>query len=129
MKPTPIFRGRIEQGRIKLDRRDEFAAHVARLDGKDIELRLTRWRRVRSGAQNRYYWAVVVPLIADHCGYDHQEMHEALKFRYLQTHEGPMPRVRSTADLSTAEFTEYIDAVRRLAAEMGCVIPGPGEIE
>jgi len=53
-------------------------------------------------------------------------MHEALKWRFLQTHADQsgefevksswvrLPTVRSTADLDTAEFTEYIEQCRRL---------------
>jgi len=29
---------------------------------------------------------------------------------------------------SAAEMTEFIEEIRRLAAEMGCAIPSPGEI-
>ena len=53
-------------------------------------------------------------------------MHEALKWRFLQKHDGPLVTVRSTTDLDTAEFTEFIEQCRRLGAEMGVVIPGPG---
>jgi hypothetical protein len=126
--PTPIFHGRIEGGRICLERREDFAALIQRLDGKDVELILRKHRRSRSRNQNAYYWGVVIPLIAEHCGYMDEEMHEALKWRFLQKHDGPLPTVRSTTDLDTAEFTEYIEQCRILGAEMGVVIPGPGEV-
>ena len=138
--PTPIFRGRIENDRICLERREDFAGLIHELNGADIDLRLSKHRNSRSISQNSYYWGVVVPLLAEHCGYEIEEMHEALKWRFLQTHAGPnefetkatwvkLPTVRSTADLDTAEFTEYIESVRRLAAEMGVSIPSPGFAE
>src|SRR5215469_2602576 len=130
--PTPIFRGRIEQGRISLERRDDFAKVVERLEGCEVDLRLSKHRRARSLNQNAYYWAVVIPRLAEHLGYDYEEMHEALKWRFLQTHEQDehetktswtrLPSVRSTTDLDTAEFTEYIEQVRRLGAELGVLI-------
>jgi hypothetical protein len=128
-RPTPVFRGRIESGRICLERREDFAALIARLEGSDIDLRLSKHRTVRSISQNAYYWAVVIPLLAEHCGYEDEEMHTALKWRFLQKHDGPLPTVSSTASLSTVEFTDYIERVRMLAAEMGCSIPGPGQAE
>jgi hypothetical protein len=129
-RPTPVFRGRIEQGRIGLERREDFAALIARLEGTEIDLRLSKHRNARSISQNAYYWAVVIPLLAEHCGYEDEEMHAALKWRFLQKHDGgPLPTVKSTASLSTAEFTDYIERVRMLAAEMGCSIPGPGQAE
>jgi hypothetical protein len=40
-----------------------------------------------------------------------------------------LPTVRSTTDLDTAEFVEYIEQCRRLGAEMGVIIPSPGFAE
>lgn len=53
--------------------------------------------------------------MAEHCGYEPEEMHDAL--------------VRSTAKLNTAEMTEYIEQCRRLAAEMSIYIPDPNETD
>lgn len=128
MARAQVFRGKVEKGRISLDHPESFKALLARLEGKDIALRLARHQRARSLSQNSYYWGVVVPLLAESCGYDNEEMHEALKWRFLERHDGPMPTVRSTATLNTAEFSEYVDHCRRLAAEMGVVIPDPGEM-
>ena len=139
--PVPIFRGRIENGKIHLEQREDFAGLIQRLDGSEIDLRLSKHRNVRSISQNAYYWAVVIPLLAEHCGYEDEEMHEALKWRFLQTHADQsgefevksswvrLPTVRSTTDLDTAEFTEYIEQCRRLGAEMGVIIPSPGFAE
>jgi hypothetical protein len=126
-----LFRGSVYAGKLRLDRREDFAALVASLDGKEIELTLRKFRKQRSGAQNRYLHGVVIPLLAEHCGYDAEEMKAALKMRFLRAHDGEkegLPRTRSTSDLSTEEMTEFIDSVRRLAAEMGCSIPSPGEV-
>jgi len=131
MNATPIFRGRVEAGKLKLDHRDEFAALLQRLEGKEIELTLRRYRRQRTPNQNRYLHAVVIPVLAEHCGYDAEEMKTALKLRFLRDGDGELkglPRVRSTADLTTAEMTEFIDNIRRLATEMGCSIPSPNEV-
>jgi len=59
--PTPIFRGLIENGKICLERREDFAGLIQRLDGAEIDLRLSKHRNVRSISQNAYYWAVVIP--------------------------------------------------------------------
>ena len=73
--------------------------------------------------------AVVIPVLAERCGYEDEEMHDALKWRFLQKHDGPMPTVRSTASLNTVEFSEYTAQCRRLAAQMGVMIPDPGAVE
>ena len=126
-EPVPVFRGKIEGGKIHLDYPEDFRELIEKLEGKPITIRLKRYFPNRSLPQNNYYWGCVVALLAEHCGYDKEEAHEALKWRFLQKHDGPMPTVRSTASLTTVEFGEYVENCRRLAAEMGCVIPDPGE--
>lgn len=82
----------------------------------------------RSLSQNAYYHGIVVKLIADHCGYEPEDCHQALRTRFLsEPGELGLARVRSTTELDTREFTEYVERCRQLAAEMGINIPDPGE--
>jgi hypothetical protein len=125
-QPAPIFRGKVEKGKLRLDSPGSFQAALARLEGKQVALRVTKHHHSRSLSQNAYYWGVVIPLLAESCGYGDEEMHDALKWKFLQRHDGPMPTVRSSASLNTAEFSDYVEECRRLAAGMGVVIPDPG---
>lgn len=127
---SPVFFGCVSKGEVYLDEERRYDLLLRQLEGCDIELLLRKRRRIRSGPQNRYLHGVVIPILAEHIGYDLEEMKEALKWRFLQVHQnGKLPTVRSTARLDTAEMTEFIEQTRRLAAEMGCYIPDPGEIE
>jgi hypothetical protein len=129
---APIFRGKVEKGKIFLDSPGAFKALLARFEGKQIAVRVTKHHLARSLSQNAYLWGVVYPLLAEHCGYELEEVHEALKFRFLRDRQNETPglvRVGSTARLSTAEFTEYIEQCRHLAAELGIVIPDPSAVE
>jgi hypothetical protein len=85
---------------------------------------------VRSDQQNRYYWGVVVDLLAVHTGYTPEEMHEALKIKFLSVRRDGLPdTVKSTTKLTKDEFCEYIDNIQKWAArDMGCVIPDPDSI-
>lgn len=126
----PIFHGSIAGGVLYLDDVQAYEKQIASLDGKPVELILRRHRVQRSGNQNRYFHGVVLPLLAEHCGYECDEMREALKIKFLSTHtDGDLPSVRSTADLTTAEFAEFTDQCRRLGAELGVNIPDPGQAE
>ncbi len=106
---------------------------LQRHEGHEIDLRLTRKRKTRSLSANAYYWGVVVALLAEHCGYEPEEAHQALKMRFLLKIGNDMistlPTVRSTADLDTVEFAAYLDQCIRLCAEMGIVVPDPGAAE
>jgi len=130
-QPTPIWRGKVQHGKIQLERRADFAALKMRMEGQEIELVLRKFRRQRSLQANSYYWGVVVPILGEHIGYDAEEMHDALKQRLLRDHEHEVDgfaKVKSSASLNTAEFSEYVEQCRRLAAEMGVYIPSPNEV-
>ena len=123
-----IFHATIDHGKTRWHAPAQVARFVAGLEGKRIVVEIRQWRDKRSNSQNRWYWGCIIPLLGEFCGYDQEEMHAALKQRFLQTHaDGPLPTVGSTAKLNTKEFAEYCENCRRLAAEMGVVIPDPGE--
>ncbi len=131
MPPVPIFRGVVEGGKIHLDNPEPFRALLETLEGKRISVRVTRYFPGRSLSQNRFLWGVVYPMLGDHLGYDKEELHDAMKHRFLRDREHEkdgLVRVRSTSKLTTVEFNEYIERVRRFAAEYGVVIPDPGEL-
>lgn len=85
----------------------------------------------RTNPQNRYYWGQVVGIPASEIGYTPEELHEAYKWMFLKKssddHTKP-PTVRSTASLTTAEFSEYIEKCRQWCAENGYVVPDPSEV-
>lgn len=127
-----IWDGRVENGKLKLEDRDGFAALVEKLEGKPIQITLERMRVKRSNNQNRWYWGCIVKLLAEHCGYETDEMHEALKAKFLRDREneevGGLPKIRSSASLDTVQFSDYCERCRQLGAEMGVIIPAPDEI-
>lgn len=87
-----------------------------------------RWSAKRSNRQNAYYWGVIVPMLAEHCGYTHEEMHFALRWQHLAVLGSHPPTSRSTADLTDAEFADYCSRVRAWASvELGVYVPEPNE--
>jgi hypothetical protein len=132
-RQNPVLRARIEQGRVSWQGIDgkRFDALKIHLEGEDVEITLQKLRRQRSGRQNRYYWGVLVAMIAEAAGYSTpEEAHDALRLHFLQKHDdGQMPTIRSTTELTTAEFEEYQSKCRQLATEMfGIYVPEPNEV-
>jgi hypothetical protein len=120
MRP-PVFRGMVKDGKIILDNQAGFSSYRAKFEGQRIEVILRARNVSRSDQQNKYYHGVVVSMIADHLGYEKEEMHELLKKQF---------KVESTARLKTAEFKEYVDDIVRWAAsDLGIPIPDPHEID
>lgn len=131
-KPVPILRGRIHGGRINWygDDARRFSVIKLALEDQDIEVTLQKKRKPRSDKQLRYYWAVIVEMIAEAAGYTPEEAHEALKWHFLKIPDARLPTVRSTGDMSTAEIEEYYSRCRQLGSEIyGIYIPEPNESE
>lgn len=127
----PFFFGKIIDGRVKLDRADAFREYVAKFkNGATIEMTIDLRKDTRSDNQNRYYWGVVIQILSDHFGYFPEDMHEALKLKFLLQDIKPFPAVKSTAKMKTDEFEDYLDKVRMWAmAEFEINIPLPNEVE
>lgn len=124
-----------EHGKLKMGdfQRAEMDRWLATLKGNAVVISVKREHATRSNQQNRYWWGVVVPLIAEHLGYTTDEMHEALKYKFLRTEAEAaptdLPKIRSTASLDTKEFTALIENVITWAgAEFGVEIPLPNEV-
>lgn len=85
----------------------------------------------RTLRQNRYYWGVVLKIIALETGEnDIERLHEQMKYKFLKRRDGDKVWVGSTKELSTAEFTDYIEAIRKWALEyLDIQVPDAGEVD
>src|SRR3990167_1377999 len=129
---TPLFYGAVNQGKVKLDDKDNFQLWVDSLDG-EVELTITKRRHSRTRSQNGYYWAVIVDMLAEELGYSKDETHAILKQKFLSktiNFKGQEIKIaRSTASLKTMEFETYTEAIRQwTASELNTKIPLPGEV-
>lgn len=128
----PIFYGKVENGKLTLENPEQFRSYAYSFKG-DIQMTIEKKRKSRSLNQNNYYWGVVIPLLCEYCGYTPEEMHEAVKIKFLITYpevKNIPPTIRSTTDLSTVEFEELMARIRMWAAiELGVNIPQPNECE
>lgn len=124
----PIFSGIVECGKLKLRNRESFEKYVANLSG-DVQVIVRRPRKPRSDQENRYYWAVIIKILSEETGYFAQEIHEALKIKFLQIEGARFPVAKSTSDLSTSEAEDYYSKIRIWAsAELNCYIPEPNQV-
>lgn len=101
-------------------------------EGRRVELIYKRFYKRRSLPQDKYYFGVVVTMIANSIGEDDIEaVHEILKAQcnyYLAGEQGIRVPL-STKNLTTVEFEEYLDRVRRWAAQyLSLYIPLPNEV-
>jgi hypothetical protein len=136
--PKITARGIVRAGKIAIRDKRAYDLGIARLlDGQEVMITIGPVERVRSLRQNNFWWGVIVPLFAEHCGYTHEEMHAALKAELLPVrhllHDQHGEILReiitpgSTASLSTEQFNALIERAQQLGAEMGIVVPDPNQ--
>ena len=104
------------------------------LPGCRLAVTIERYSPKRSSNLNSYYWAVPVKLISQATGYEPDEVHEILAMKFLppRTLEigGEVHVVRTkTSKLATVDFQQYIEEIKRWAAQEldGLYIPDPNE--
>lgn len=98
-------------------------------------------RKIRSLGQNAYYHAIMVPMVRDgllYAGYDmvktNDDAHEVLKTLFhkkeiVNKQTGDLIAVipGTTTDMSTIQFSAYMETIAKWAAEyLGIFIPPPG---
>ena len=88
--------------------------------------------RTRSSRQNKYLWAIPYKMIADHTGHEPEEIHDFYKAKFLKRilniFDEEIEYTLSTRKLTTVEFEEYTESIRRDAAvKFGLDIPLPNE--
>ena len=116
-----------------------FRNQLASLEGQEIDLSLDKRRKSRSINQNRYYFGYILPTFCKELGYYNHEsaqLHELLKEMFLgqkvynRLTKTRRKIVRSTADLNTLEFEDYLSTVRTYAsAEHNIPLLLPNQIE
>ena len=128
---TFVSYGRIEKGRLVLDKPRYFKGMLQGYEDTPVRLIVERKKRGRSNAQNAYYWGVVLPEISVHTGHTVEELHEIFKMKFLATKRvwrgAEMKTVRSTTELTTNEFAEFLSNVTLEAGELGIEIPQPDQ--
>ena len=131
----------VENGRLKIVNRKGFDSDMADLEGKRLLLKVKLYRRSRTNKQNSYYHGCVIPYVKDglvDMGFDRhllsaENVHELLKNKFLKEDVGNehgefITVTRSTTDLTTTEFMDFIAEIQKWALTfLGIYLPDPGE--
>jgi hypothetical protein len=113
---------------------------VKSLEGKEVKIVISEVFKKRSERQNNFYWGVVIPIMQNTMldignPMDIEDIHLMLRVKFLKQiisineETGEVAeRVKSTTELSTIEFMDYIAKVRFWAIDFfGVEIPEPNE--
>lgn len=118
-------------------------SELLKYEGGYVEITISPVKKERSLSQNSYYWGVVLPMITEEISGKEQGMidemivrqiHEEMKIRFLsyevesKIDKSKLTFTKTTKELSTSEFENYLEQVRRFARnELGINIPLPNE--
>lgn len=131
-----IHRATVQNGRLIYKEPWRVQEDLKGFDG-EVEVTIGKPRKQRTLPENSYYWAVPIKLISEHTGYTEDKIHNVLKELFLKKHidiatskgQKPFYIVRSTTELSTVEFEEYMSKIREWSSiELGVYIPDPSEV-
>ena len=136
-----VFTAVIENRKLRIVDQQLFSRHLENLAYKtkarpvDLIIRPKKKYRTHSAPgeksnENGYYWAVVIPILCAHFGYAPDEMHEALKFKFLRIGgTDALPKIKSSTQLSTFEWEEFMERIRVWAnQDFNVYIPCPNEV-
>jgi len=138
-----IAYGIIQKDEMKLKNPDRFKKFLTALrfkakDETPIKLTIERdIKRRTQGAdhepsnQNGYYWSVVIPILSEHFGYLPDEVHLALKFKFLRNGGSEnLPKFRSTSSINKHEWEDLMEKIRIWAlSDFDIKIPLPNEVK
>uniref|UniRef100_A0A6M3JS09 Uncharacterized protein n=2 Tax=viral metagenome TaxID=1070528 RepID=A0A6M3JS09_9ZZZZ len=130
------FRARLEKGRL-VYQRELVQAYLSRFKEGDVfKCDITRPQKIGSDPLRKYYFASCLPIFMKEIGYEPHEknmFHEQLKMLYFdpQPDKHGFRRVpslfRKKAKKPTKEQYEFVEWVKRLAAQQDIYLPDPNE--
>lgn len=127
-KVVPIHKGIVKNGVFFPLNKEKYNTWLQGLSG-EVENIIRKPVKQRSSALNRYYWGVQVKMIADETGASLEDVHNELKRMHLRIGGEKIPITKSTAELSNAEFMEYLGKNNMWAASfLNLMIPLPNEV-
>lgn len=139
-----VYFGSVKDGALKISNRNNLLLDLKSLEGKEIEIKISKKKKTRSDSQNKYYWGCVVPIVKQgliDAGYEREKINNSLvvhdflksmfckKIELISVDTGEILFLPpTTTSNSTTQMMEYFEDIKRWCAEfLGISIPDPGE--
>jgi len=130
---TPIFKGTCKKGKPVLADSEKWFLHLCTLDGKECEFIARKKSKRKTNKENKYFRGIVVPLIAQHCGYTNDKAFGVLQQKFfLYEDEKGVKYIKSTKlDVwNTIYWEGKMSEIRQWASEfLHIYIPKPNETD
>jgi hypothetical protein len=130
---TPlVLGGRVVDGKVHLDSPKFYQAALPKWEGLRVRVTVEQEVETRRQRANRFYFGVILKLMAEESGHSVDELHELGKLRHnsklvVDPFTGEETKIaQSTAKLTIPEFSVYLERVMLDGAEwLGITFPAP----
>jgi len=125
-----IERNKPKQHILQMMCRDFFSEN----DVQDAVVEIKPRTQQRSHAQNSLYWEWIEKVISPELGYTRDETHALLRDKFLGYNQyknkkgSEIKELRSTAKLSTKEFSLYLEQIDILMTQYNITLPRPEDV-
>lgn len=123
----------VTNGKLQRNVGQQIAADLSHWEGKRVEITIQKLSSKRSLQQNRLWW-LYVTILSKELGYNKEELHEVLKFKFLKRERviektgEVFEYIESTTKLNKSDFADMVsDLIRWASQDLGIVLPLPGE--
>jgi len=113
---------------------------IVSFEGKQVVIKIEKFKKKRSTQQNRFYYGVIIPIVQNclkEAGHimTNESTHDLIKLKFLkeplfvneETGE-VIERIKSTTELSTSQFMDLLAEINNFTFEyFGVTLPSPND--
>lgn len=113
---------------------------IATFEGKQVVIKIEKFKKKRSTQQNRFYYGIVIPIVQNclkEAGHimTNESTHDLIKLKFLketlfvnETTGEVIERIKSTTELSTSQFMDLLAEINNFTFEyFGVSLPSPND--
>ncbi len=113
---------------------------IQTFEGKQIVIKIEKFKNKRSTQQNRFYYGVIIPIVQNclkEAGHimTNESTHDLIKLKFLketlfvnETTGEVIERIKSTTELSTSQFMDLLAEINNFTFEyFGVSLPSPND--
>lgn len=113
---------------------------IETFEGKQVVIKIEKFKKKRSTQQNRFYYGIVIPIVQNclkEAGHvmTNESTHDLIKLKFLketlfvnETTGEVIERIKSTTELSTSQFMDLLAKINNFTSEyFGVILPSPND--
>jgi hypothetical protein len=113
---------------------------IETFEGKQVVIKIEKFKKKRSTQQNRFYYGVIIPIVQNclkEAGHimTNESTHDLIKLKFLketlfvnETTGEVIERIKSTTELSTSQFMDLLAEINNFTFEyFGVTLPSPND--